>query len=117
MDKTQKVISFLLLFAFLSYLLVLIFMVANNQVQVKPDSLLILDFHGNLVEQQQIPSLTELIQQDPSKTSTSLKDIIHSIHLASSDANIKAIYLDTEHMGHASLSKMQEIKTELQHFK
>ncbi|MDQ6961695.1 MAG: signal peptide peptidase SppA [Mariprofundaceae bacterium] len=117
MDKTQKIIGFFILFAFLSYLAVLLFMVVGHRVQVEPGSLLRLEFDGNLVEQQQIPSLTELIQHDPRKSSTSLKDIIQSIELASKDPNIKAIYLNTSNMSYASLSKLQEIKRALQGFK
>lgn len=117
MDKTQKVLSFLILVAFISYITVLIFTMVNQQVQVHENSLLILKFKGDLVEQQQTPSLTEIFQHDPRNSSTSLKDILDSINYASHDPNIKAIYIDTEKMGYASLSKLQEIKQALQDFK
>jgi len=117
MDKTQKVLSFLILFALLAYIAVLVIIVMDKRVQVQPSSLLILDFNGNLVETQQTPTLSQIIQHDPRNTSTSLKDILKSINLASHDPNIEAIYIDTENMGYASLSKLQEIKQALQRFK
>lgn len=117
LDLIRKIILNLVFFAILFY--VLSWLTADNRPDIPGSSVLVLAPHGNIVDQLRWPSIEDI--QDKlmgmSGTETLLKDLLDAIDAARDDNRIKALVLNLNGLGGAGLTKLQDLKTAIQHFK
>ena len=118
-NTTRKVLLNLIFFGLLAVLLVS----SNEQakVQVPDGAALVLNIHGDLVEQAQpVDPLAELTNDAygrSAKLETLLSDVLDAIGQAAGDPAISALVIDSSRLGRAGLSKLQAVGEALTEFK
>ena len=113
-----------LVFNLLFLLLLMIFLVAllmGEDEEVPEGAALVVAPEGEIVEQlTYVPPAVLLFREgvdEEVQEETLLRDVIEAIDLAGEDPRIKALLLDTDRMGRAGISKLQEIGAALQRFR
>jgi len=87
---------------------------SDNEVKVKPNSVMFLDLNGMLEERTEENPFKEFIGDDFS--TYGLDDILSSIKKAKENEDIKGIYIQAKNLG-ASYASLQEIRNALTDFK
>ncbi len=72
--------------------------------EIKSNSILWLNLHGEIAERQSVPNVQELLSDNFDVTVPTLSDMLQAIRLAATDANIDGIYIDCgdSYLGYAS---------------
>ncbi len=114
-NVTRRLAMNAVFFAFVVGFFVLVF----SGPRVPRSTVLVLEPKGAIVEQLsgRAPDLglEDLLESVP--TETLLRDLLDAIKAAKDDKRVKAILLDLEHMGGASLPKLEELRAALLDFK
>ena len=106
--------SILLLIGILMVVL-LLWINGLNQTEVKENSVLYLDFSGEITDRYTPPTMSDVIMGNDDN-GPSLDEMLKSVKLAKSDSNIKGIYLNMRGSS-MSLAMRQELRTALADFK
>ena len=91
---------------------------SSETITVPSSTALVLNPSGVIVEQKQpVDPFTEILSDQEEETETLLRDILEAISEARDDDRIKAIVLQLDSLGGASMSMMQEIGAALDAFR
>ncbi|NQY33360.1 MAG: signal peptide peptidase SppA [Alteromonadaceae bacterium] len=121
LNTSRKIIINLIFFSIL-LIFILSLISDDNVIKVSDNSALVLNFHGDVVEQKHEIDpmdafLTEAINQRKEKPEILLSDIIKVINNAKDDNKIKIIILKLQNMNRAGLTKLKDIGKALENFK
>ncbi|MGI2261442.1 signal peptide peptidase SppA [Shewanella sp. GXUN23E] len=115
----RKLILNLLVFGLLAALIVA--MTEEEPVSVKPDTALVLELSGSIVDQKRyvdpIEALFSQGKNNPDEHEILLADVLDTIHNAEVDSRIKAIVLVLPDLRRAGMSKLQVIGEALNEFR
>jgi len=102
-------------------LILLIGSVSSHRVAIPSSTALVVDIQGDLVEQYSGDpaqrALDRLLGQKDRHPQTRMRDVIEAIEHARDDKRIKALVLETDGMGHASLSDLEDVTRAIHGFK
>jgi len=117
-DGSRKV--FLnLIFLFVLYIIVLALMDTGETLRVQPDTALLLQPYGDVVEQYSGTPLDYILQQatETSRTETRLRDLVEAVRRASKDSNIVRLVIDPNYMRRIGLASLFELEAAIVEFK
>jgi len=115
LDRIRSIlVNSLFIIVILAYVVILIGM----QPKVPEQSALILDPHGSIVEEMELPSPASLPFSGGISTSqTRVHDMTGAITAAADDERIRVLVLKLDQMGHASLPVLHELRRAIEHFR
>lgn len=117
-DGSRKV--FLnLVFLFVLYIIVLALMDTGETLRIQPDTALLLQPYGDVVEQYSGTPLDYILQQstETSRTETRLRDLVEAVRRASEDPNIVRLVIDPNYMMRIGLASLFELEAAIGEFK
>ncbi|MGL4900788.1 MAG: signal peptide peptidase SppA, partial [Shewanella sp.] len=118
-NGTRKLILNLIVFSILAFVVIAI--ISNEDIEVEPQSALVLNLAGTLVDQKQPidPIQAALKQSNDANTEGEilLADVLYVIESAIHDNRISTIVLDLSDLKRASISKLQSVGNALNRFK
>jgi protease-4 len=117
-DGTRKL--FLnLIFLFVLYIIVLALMDSGETLLIQPDTALLLQPYGDVVEQYSGTPLDYMLQQatETARTETRLRDLVEAVRRASEDPNIVRLVIDPNYMRRIGLASLFELEAAIVAFK
>ena len=111
------ILSFVILVILFIGIISVISINSKKEVEIKPNTILKIDFTNPIVERKSTNPLDEisLTSSEPKKT-IELKQVLDNIEKAKNDKNIVAIYLNASSIS-AGFSQTEEIRNKLLDFK
>ena len=107
----------LLQLSLLICLLIGFFAFFKNSSTIAPNSVLVLDLNGEVLEQAQTPSLVMSMLAEEEPTDTSLHDVLTALKTAQNDPMIQGVLLKLDKLDRAGLASISEIGHALEQFK
>jgi len=101
---------------FALFLIVLVVLLVSSQPVVQPGSVLLLDPHGELVEQVAMPS-TDFPVSLPDTHQAATSDLIAAVLMAKDDDRIALLRLDLSDLQQAPLSRLRELRAAILEFR
>jgi len=105
----------------LIFLVLIIFFLSvflyDSEKDLPDEGALILSLQGDIVIQKAETVIAGRMFSDEPREETLLKDVLDALEHAADDQRIQALVLDLRYMGHAGVSKLQEIGAALNRFK
>jgi len=117
-DGARKVFLNLVFF-FILYIFVLALMDTGETLRTQPDTALLLQPYGDVVEQYSGTPLDYILQQatETSRTETRLRDLVEAVRRASNDPNIVRLVIDPNYMRRIGLASLLELEAAIAEFK
>lgn len=117
-DGTRKLVLNLV-FLLILYLVVMAVMDTDETLIIKPDTALVLQPYGNVVEQYSGTPLDYALMQatETSRNETRLRDLVQAIRRAAKDNNITRLVIDPAYMRSIGLASLLEIEAAVQTFR
>lgn len=117
-DGTRKVVLNLV-FLLIVYFIVMAVMDADDTLIVKPDTALVLQPYGDVVEQYSGTPLDYALMQatESSRTETRLRDLVQAVRRAAEDDNITRLVIDPAYLRGIGLASLLEIEAAVQAFR
>lgn len=108
-----------LIFLFFLYILVIAMMDSDETLMIQPDTALLLQPYGDVVEQYSGTPLDYVLQQatETSRTETRLRDLVEAVRRASDDPNIVRLVIDPNYMRRIGLASLLELESAIAGFK
>ena len=105
----------------LLFIAVVVFILAGlwtSRIEPLPtDAALVVAPNGNLVEQRSVRSPLSMLQGGDGMHQVLLRDVVDAIRAAATDPRIKVLVVETDGLGGAGLSKLQEIAAAITEFR
>lgn len=98
-------------------LLIGAFVFFKNSSTIAPNTVLVLDLNGEVLEQTQTPSLVMNLLSDEEPLDTSLHDVLAALKAAQNDPMIQGVLLKLDKLDRAGLASISEIGHALEQFK
>lgn len=117
-DGTRKLVLNLI-FLLIVWVVVLALMETDETLIVKPDTALVLQPFGNVVEQYSGTPLDYALMQatETSRSETRLRDLVQAIRRAANDDRITRLVIDPAYMNSIGLASLLEIEAAVQTFR
>jgi protease-4 len=117
-DGTRKLVLNLV-FLLLLYLVVMAFIDSGETLIIQPDTALLLQPYGDVVEQYSGTPLDYVIQQatETSRTETRLRDMVDAVRRAADDERIVRLVIDPTYLRRIGLASLQELEEAIAYFK
>lgn len=117
-DGARKVVLNLL-FLLILYFVAMAFIDSGETLLIQPDTALILQPYGNVVEQYSGTPLDYALQQatETSRTETRLRDMVEAVRRAKDDDRIIRLVIDPTYLGRIGLASQLELEAAIEDFK
>ncbi len=108
-----------LIFLFFLYILIIALMDSGEPLMIQPDTALLLQPSGDVVEQYSGTPLDYVLQQatETSRTETRLRDLVEAVRRASNDPSIVRLVIDPNYMRRIGLASLLELESAIAGFK
>jgi protease-4 len=108
-----------LIFLFFLYILVLAVMDTGETLLIQPDTALLIQPYGDVVEQYSGTPLDYVLQQatETARTETRLRDLVEAVRRATDDPNIVRLVIDPNYMRRIGLASLLELESAIVDFK
>jgi protease-4 len=108
-----------LVFLFVLYIVVIALIDTDEAFIIQPDTALILQPYGNVVEQYSGTPLDYVLQQasNTSRTETRLRDLLEAIRRAADDEKIIRLVIDPTYLRRIGLASLLELEAAIEEFK
>jgi len=108
-----------LIFLFILYIVVVAFIDTDESFTIQPDTALILQPHGDVVEQYSGTPLDYVLQQatEMSRTETRLRDLVEAVRRAADDEKIIRLVIDPTYLRRIGLASLLELEAAVADFK
>jgi protease-4 len=108
-----------LVFLLILYLLVMAFIDTEDTLVIQPDTALILQPYGNIVEQYSGTPLDYVLQQatESSPTETRLRDLTEAVRRAADDDRIIRLVIDPSYLRRIGLASLFELEAAITYFR
>jgi len=108
-----------LVFLFILYLVIMAFVDTEEMLIIQPDTALVLQPYGDVVEQYSGTPLDFALQQatETSPTETRLRDLTGAVRRAAEDARIVRLVIDPTYMRRIGLASLLELEAAIAYFK
>ncbi len=107
----------LLQLSLLACLLIGVIAIFKNSSTITPNTVLVLDLKGEILEQTQTPSLVMSLLSEEEPLDTSLHDILSALKSAQNDPMIQGVLLKLDKLDKAGLASISEIGHAVEQFK
>ncbi|MFC1695508.1 signal peptide peptidase SppA [Pseudomonadota bacterium] len=117
-DGARKVVLNLV-FLLILYFVAMAFVDSGDTLLIQPDTALILQPYGNVVEQYSGTPLDYALQQatETSRTETRLRDMVEAVRRAKDDDKIIRLVIDPTYLGRIGLASQLELEAAIEDFK
>jgi protease-4 len=117
-DGTRKLVLNLVFFLIL-YLVVMAFIDTGETLIIEPDTALVLQPYGNVVEQYSGTPLDFALQQaaETGRTETRLRDLVEAVRKAADDDRIIRLVIDPSYLRRIGLASLYELEAAIAYFK
>ena len=117
-DGARKVVLNLV-FLLILYFVAMAFIDSGDTLLIQPDTALILQPYGNVVEQYSGTPLDYALQQatETSRTETRLRDMVEAVRRAKDDDRIIRLVIDPTYLGRIGLASQLELEAAIEDFK
>ena len=117
-DGTRKLVLNLVFFLIL-FFVVLAVIDTGDALILQPNTALVINPYGNVVEQYSGTPLDQALQQaaDESRRETRLRDLVDAIRRARDDSRIVRLVIDPAYLWHIGLASLQELEAAIADFK
>ena len=117
-DGARKVVLNLV-FLLILYFVAMAFIDSGDTLLIQPDTALILQPYGNVVEQYSGTPLDYALQQatETSRTETRLRDMVEAVRRAKDDDKIIRLVIDPTYLGRIGLASQLELEAAIEDFK
>jgi len=117
-DGARKVVLNLV-FLLILYFVAMAFVDSGDTLLIQPDTALILQPYGNVVEQYSGTPLDYALQQatETSRTETRLRDMVEAVRRAKDDDRIIRLVIDPTYLGRIGLASQLELEAAIEDFK
>lgn len=114
-----RIVFLNLVFLLFLYILVIAMLDTGETLSVQPDSALLLQPYGDVVEQYSGTPLDYILQQatETSRTETRLRDLVEAVRRASDDPKIARLVIDPNYMRRIGLASLLELEAAITDFK
>jgi protease-4 len=108
-----------LVFLFVLYIVVIALIDTDEAFIIQPDTALILQPYGNVVEQYSGTPLDYVLQQasNTSRTETRLRDLLEAVRRAADDEKIIRLVIDPTYLRRIGLASLLELEAAIEEFK
>ncbi len=108
-----------LVFLFIIYIVILAVISTDETLTIQPDTALVLQPYGNVVEQYSGTPLDRVLQQatDSTRSETRLRDLVDSVRRAADDSRIVRLVIDPSYLGRIGLASQLELESAIAEFK
>ncbi len=108
-----------LVFLFILYLVLMTFVDSGETLIIQPDTALILQPYGDVVEQYSGTPLDYALQQatEMSPTETRLRDLTEAVRRAADDSRISRLVIDPTYLSRIGLASLFELEAAIAYFK
>jgi len=108
-----------LVFLLILYFVILAFIDTGETLIIQPDTALVLQPYGDVVEQYSGTPLDFAMQQaaETSRTETRLRDLVEAVHRAAGDERIVRLVIDPTYLRRIGLASLQELEAAIADFK
>ena len=117
-DGTRK-LALNLVFLIILYIVVIALMDTDEAFSIQPDTALILQPYGDVVEQYSGTPLDYVLQQatETERTETRLRDLVEAVRRAANDEKIVRLVIDPTYLRRIGLASLQELEAAVAEFK
>ena len=117
-DGTRKVLLNLI-FLFFLYILFIVLVDSGETLVIQPDTALLLQPYGDVVEQYSGTPLDYILQQatEAPRLETRLRDLVEAVRRASDDPSIVRLVIDPNYMRRIGLASLLELESAIADFK
>ena len=117
-DGARKVVLNLL-FLLILYFVAMAFIDSGDTLLIQPNTALVLQPYGNVVEQYSGTPLDYALQQatETSRTETRLRDMVEAVRRAKDDDRIIRLVIDPTYLGRIGLASQLELEAAIEDFK
>jgi protease-4 len=117
-DGTRKLVLNLI-FLLILYFVIVAVMETGETLIIEPETSLLLQPQGDVVEQYSGTALDYAIQQaaGTGRTETRLRDLVKAVRLAADDRRIVQLVIDTTYLGGIGMAALQELEAAVADFK
>ena len=114
-----RILMLNLVFLFILYLVVMAFVDSGDTLIIQPDTALILQPYGDIVEQYSGTPLDYALQQatEMSPTETRLRDLTEAVRRAADDNRISRLVIDPTYLNRIGLASLFELEAAISYFK
>jgi protease-4 len=108
-----------LVFVFIIYIVVLAVISTDETLTIQPDTALVLQPYGNVVEQYSGTPMDRLLEQatDSTRSESRLRDLVDSVRRAATDSRIVRLVIDTTYLRRIGLASQLELEAAIAEFK
>jgi protease-4 len=108
-----------LVFVFIIYIVVLAVISTDETLTIQPDTALVLQPYGNVVEQYSGTPMDRLLEQatDSTRSESRLRDLVDSVRRAADDSRIVRLVIDTTYLRRIGLASQLELEAAIAEFK
>ena len=108
-----------LIFLFFLYILIIALMDSGETFVIQPDTVLLLQPYGDVVEQYSGTPLDYVLQQatETPRTETRLRDLVEAVRRAGTDPSIVRLVIDPNYMRRIGLASLLELESAIAGFK
>jgi protease-4 len=117
-DSARKIVLNLV-FLFVLYIVVIAFIDTDEAFLIQPDTALILQPYGDVVEQYSGTPLDYVLQQatETARTETRLRDLVEAVRRAANDEKITRLVIDPIYLRRIGLASLHELDAAITEFK